>query len=96
MGTLSSLIIFAIPGVKQYFARTLAARHGGQRRSRPSNSKADVGTGAGDAAGDTKGEESDRDHRSQTLGLPDDPAKELDEAVKELRADIDEVRRRKS
>lgn len=96
VGTLSSLVIFAVPGVKPYLSRSLAAKNG---QNPVRNPKAGSTSGAGgnvksDDDTNTKGEESDRDH-NQTLGLPNDPGKELDEAVKELRADIDEVRRRK-
>lgn len=84
MGPLLSLLVFGTPGVKEFLARKLAARQGQTR-----------GAAKAQAQAQAKGEESDRD-RDQTLGVPADPGREIDEAVKELRGDIEEeVRKRK-
>lgn len=85
--TLSALVFFSSPA-KKIFIKKLQARAGGT-----AGAKKPV-TFSAPSGPTTPGV--DGHDRDQTLGLPDDPAKDLDEAVQEIKGEIDARNRRGS
>ncbi|EYE97245.1 lysophospholipid acyltransferase [Aspergillus ruber CBS 135680] len=85
--TLSSLAFFSSP-VKKIFIKKLQTRASGT-----AGAKKPVSVSAPSGPTTPGADGHDRD---QTLGLPDDPAKDLDEAVQEIKGEIDARNRRGS
>lgn len=86
--TLASLAFFASPA-KTFFTKKLKARNA---RPSPTRTESDPGSASGTGSGTGKG----KGNQTLALGLPDDPGRELDDAVQEIKDEIEMRNRRGS
>ena len=86
--TLASLAFFSSPA-KSILATKLKARNA---RPTPPQAESD----AGSASGTGSGSAARKGNQTMALGLPDDPGRELDDAVQEIKSEIEMRNRRGS
>lgn len=85
--TLSSLAFFASPA-RSFLTKKLKARV----RPTPTRAESDPGSASASGSGTAKA----KGNQTMALGLPDDPGRELDDAVQEIKREIEMRNRRGS
>ena len=88
--TLSSLAFFSSPA-KSILTKKLKAR---SARPTPAQAESDVGSASGTGSGTVSAAR--KGNQTMALGLPDDPGRELDDAVQEIKSEIEMRNRRGS